>query len=135
MKNICACFHKIECRGNFCLQRPYNPVHLMNKSCPLMKSKAHWERLGQGKSGFVRLGYGEASGEGAFGVYYLDHMVRDSCSRNDSREGSRVGWSVPAQEAAERGIAFWNWMESSRTLLKKCMAAVSRQDVAAWIGC
>lgn len=120
MKNICACFHKIECRGSFCLQRPYNPVHLMNKSCPLMKSKAHWERLGQGKAGLVRLGYGEAAGEGVVGVHYLDHMARDSCSRNDSREGSRVGWSVQATEPAEGGIAFWSWMESSRTLLKKC---------------
>lgn len=60
-----------------------------------MKSKAHWERLGQGKAGLVRLGYGEAAGEGALGVHYLDHMVRDSCSRNDSRpRDQRSGYCV-----------------------------------------
>lgn len=46
-----------------------------------------------------------------------------------------MGWSVQAQEAAERGIAFWSWMESSRTLLKKCHGSLeqTRCDSMDWL--
>lgn len=113
MKNICACFYKIGCRGSFCPPRPY-------KSCPLMRYVALRE------TGAV-----EGTGKWSWSALFRNHVVSIG---DDSKEGS--GCSVLAQESAEKScilglMEYEGPMHSYYRALCRgsAMAALSRQEV------